>query len=585
MKIEIFIGPAAEKLLGDAGFRTRWKELYDRCSWGSVYQSEEFVLTWYSTYKSQYVPVILTGETLEGELAGLFTLAIQSESGNIVVAGGKQAEYQAWLADTRQGDEFIESALDRLSETFPGRALTLLFMLPTVPVQWAESGARWSDRCHVRSMPRGLLEVGNGDSFKDTLRKKKQSKINRLKRLGNLHLDRVQEPEEVGAVLEELLCYQTLRLRAIYNLPDVQRDPLQREFYTRLARHPRMIHATALRVNEELASAQIHFYNREQVLLGLITHSPFFARYSPGELHILMTAVELAKEAIPVFDLTPGGQYKDRYATHHDEVHIITIFFKRAHCVRYKIQRNLAERAKTAALKFKITPEQTREGVSSLKDARRKWSRMGPKALALQPVKMLKRKLWHRDELQMYASDPAPFRDLPGERPMAKDRVSDLLLYEPRYPWQPTVNKFLRRALENLEAGQHVYTRVENGRLVQYGWMSEPQSRKPAAGEELMTMPAPDAVVLGDLFSESNGPTLPPASLSQMLRDAANVSGAAQVQIEVSTRNRGLRNALEKMGFNYQYSLFAKSAFGRTTRWSNRPAQNHEPQNSGENAD
>ncbi|MDX2031913.1 MAG: GNAT family N-acetyltransferase [Blastocatellia bacterium] len=584
MKIEIVMGPAAKTLVGDAEFRQQWKTLYDGCSWGSVYQSEEFVLTWYATYKSHYLPVIVTGTTSEGALVGLFTLAIESESGNLVFAGGKQAEYQAWLADARHGDEFIESALDRLSEALPGKALTLLFMLPTVPVQWAESGVRWSDRCHVRSMPRGLLEVGNGDSFKDTLRKKKQSKINRLKRLGNLHLDRIQEPEEVGAVLEELLCYQTLRLRAIYNLPDVQRDPLQREFYTKLARFPRMIHATALRVNDELASAQIHIYNREQVLLGLITHSPFFARYSPGELHILMTAVELAREEVPVFDLTPGGQYKDRYATHHDEVHIITIFFKRADCVRYKLQRNLAERAKAAALKFKITPEQTRDGVSSLQDERRKWARMSPASLALQPARMVKRRLWHQEELQMYATETASLRDLPDSQPMAKNQVADLLLYEPRFPWQPTVNQFLRQALEKIENGQHVYTRVENDRLVEYGWLSEPQSRKPVAGEESLPAPAPDAVVLSDLFSESNGPTLPTASLSQLLRDAAQVSGATQVQIEVSTRNSCLRNALEKAGFQYQYSVFAKCAFGKTTRWSNLPAQSVEPQTTGENA-
>ncbi|MFN0085072.1 MAG: GNAT family N-acetyltransferase [Blastocatellia bacterium] len=582
MKIEILMGPAAEALLGDAEFRRRWKDLYETCPWGSVYQSEEFVLTWYSSYKSQYLPVILTGATTGGDLAGLFTLAVHTESGKLVFAGGTQAEYQAWLADARHGDEFIESALDRLSAAFPGGALTLLFMLPSVPIAWAQSGGRWGDRCHVRSIPRGLLEVGNGESFKDTLRKKKQSKINRLKRLGNLHLDRILDPEEVGAVLQELTCYQTLRLRAIYNLPDVQPDPLQRQFYTQLARHPRMIHATALRVDNEIASAQIHIYNREQVLLGLITHSPFFARYSPGELHILMTAVELAKEEIPVFDLTPGGQYKDRYATHHDEVRIITIFFKRAHCLRYKIQRSLAEGAKEAALRFRITPEQTRDAISSLKDKRRKWSRMTPAALLLHSLKSLMGAIWRREEVRTYAIDIASLPDLPGARPLVKDRVPDLLLYEPREPWQPTVNTFMKRALENLEAGQHVYTRAEDGRLIQYGWLSEPQSRKPPAGADGTVLPAPDAVVLGDLYSESNGPSLPLASLSQMLRDAAKVSGAAQVQIQVSARNRSLREAVEHLGFLHQYSGFARSAFGRTTSWSNRPAPSNNTEIAGE---
>lgn len=571
MKIEILTGPAAEKQLGDLEFRRRWKDLYDSCPWGSVYQSEEFVLTWYSTYRGQYLPVILTGTTPEGEMAGLFTLAVHLESGRLVVAGSTQAEYQAWLTDASHGDLFIESALDLLSETFPDKNLTLLFVLPTVPLQWAVTGARWSGRCHVRSMSRGLLRIGNGDSIKDTLRKKKQNKINRLKRLGNLHQDRITEPEEIGELLEQLSCYQTLRLRAIYNLPHVQRDPLQREFYQKLALHRRMIYATALRVNDQLVSAQIHFYNRESVLLGLITHSPFFAKYSPGELHLLITVIELAREEIPVFDLTPGGLYKDRYATHRDDVHIITIFFNRTHSVGYRIKRILAERAKTLALKFKMTPEQTRYALSSLKDERQKWSRMPGKALALQPVKMLMRRIWHKEELMIYGADPASIRDLPDAHPMMKNQVSDLLLYQPQYTWQPSVNKFLRSALVHIEAGHHFYTCVENGRLIQYGWLIEPQSLKPAAREERLTMHASDAVMIHDLYSESYGPRLPTASLSQMLRDAASVSGATQIKIPVSARNHCLRNAIEKIGFTYQYSFYTKTSLGKTSVWSNQP--------------
>ena len=571
MKIEILTGPAAEKQLGDLEFCRRWKELYDSCPWGSVYQGEEFVLTWYSTYRSQYLPVILTGTTPEGEMAGLFTLAVHLESGRLVVAGSTQAEYQAWLTDARHGDIFVESALDLLCETFPDKDLTLLFVLPTVPAQWAVTGARWSGRCHVRSMSRGLLRIGNGDSIRDTLRKKKQNKINRLKRLGNLHQDRITEPEEIGELLEQLNCYQMLRLRAIYNLPDVQRDPLQREFYQKLALHPRMIYATALRVNDQLVSAQIHFYNRESVLLGLISHSPFFAKYSPGELHLLMAVMELAGEEVPVFDLTPGGLYKNRYASHRDEVQIITIFFKRARSVGHRIKRILAESAKTVARKFKVTPEQIRYAISSLKDERQKWSRMPRKALALQPVKMLMRKILHKEELMIYGADIASMRDLPDARPMMKNQVSDLLLYQPQYPWQPSVNKFLRRALMNIEAGHHLYTRVENGRLIQYGWLSEPQSQKLAAGEERLTMQAPGAVMIHDLYSESNGPALPMASLTQMLKDAANVSLATQVQIPVTTRNHCLRNAIEKIGFTHQYSFYTKTALGKTSSWSNQP--------------
>ena len=326
------------------------------------------------------------------------------------------------------------------------------------------------------------------------------------------------------------------------------------------------------RVDDALASAQIHFYNREQVLLGLITHSPFFARYSPGELHILMTAAELGREEIPVFDLTPGGQYKDRYATHHDEVHIITIFFRRADCVKYKAKRQMAEAAKQAALRVGITPEQTRDAASSFADGRRKWTRMGLSALLLQPLRLAKRRAWHLEEVQIYENELASLRDLSATRPMTRDQVRDLLLYEPRHPWQPSVNKFMKQAIENLESGEHVYTRVENGRLVAYGWLSEPQTRKPAPGEEAASLPPADAVVLHGLYSEADGPMLPPEALAQLLRDAAAVPDAARVLLEVPAANQPLRTALQGLGFRRLYSDFARTSFGKTTRWSTQPA-------------
>src|SRR4030095_10274315 len=242
----------------------------------------------------------------------------------------------------------------------------------------------------------------------------KQSKINRLKRLGDLRLDRIHDPDELGTLFDEIIRYQTLRLRAIYNLPHVPSDPLKKTFHMNLMRQPRMLHATALRVDDRLISAQIHFYNREQVLLCLITHSPFYARYSPGELHTLMIGVELAKEDVPVFDLTPGGNYKDRYATNYDEVYVVIVFFNRAHCVRYKLKRRLAETAKSAIRVFNITPEQTRDAFSTFLDSRKKWLRLKPADILSDCLRKLKRCLWYKDELCLYAYNLDQTHSQPG---------------------------------------------------------------------------------------------------------------------------------------------------------------------------
>jgi CelD/BcsL family acetyltransferase involved in cellulose biosynthesis len=574
MKIELLTNKAANKLTEDAGFREKWKKLYDKCPWGSVFQSADFVVTWYETYIHRFSPVIVAGINGDDELVGLFTLATDTESGELVPAGGVQAEYQAWLAEPQDANAFIEAALEKLCEVFPDRSLTLLFMPPNAPVEWAMAGGRWGGHCHVRKLSRGLMEIGDGSSFKDTLRKKKQSKINRLKRLGDLRLERIHDPDELGAVFDEMARYQTLRLKAVYNLPDVPNDPLKKAFHMNLMRLPRMLHATALRVGDRLISAQIHFYNREQVLLWLITHSPFYARYSPGELHTLMIGAELAKEDIPVFDLTPGGNYKDRYATNYDEVYVIIVFFNRARRIQYKLKRRLAEAAKSAIRVFDITPEQTRRVFSTFLDLRQKWLRLKPADILSDCLRRLKRSLWYKDELCIYAYDLEQTHGQTGLQAMKKDQISDLLVYQPTEAWQPHVNKFLRLALENLEAGHRVYTRVKDGKLSQYCWLIESRSQKPSppgsADEQGLVLP-PDSVLITDFYTYSQGRSLPLSSLCHILLDAADIPGAKQAYIAIPACDDVMRQIIEVAGFTYKFSLFRKNMLGRVTNWSTGP--------------
>src|SRR5215468_1612512 len=114
MKVELLTNNAAKKLIEDAKFREKWKKLYDKCPWGSVFQSAEFVATWYETYVNQYTPVIVAGINDEEKLVGLFTLATDMKSGELVAAGSNQAEYQAWLAEPQDANVFIEAALEKL---------------------------------------------------------------------------------------------------------------------------------------------------------------------------------------------------------------------------------------------------------------------------------------------------------------------------------------------------------------------------------------------------------------------------------------------------------------------------------------
>ena len=576
MNIELLTGRAAQQRIETAEFRAQWKRLYQQCPWRSVFQSDDFVIAWYDAYQSQFTPIVVMGTDAAGALIGLFTLAIDSDSKQLVVAGTSEAEYHAWLTAPQHGNEFITSALDRLRTQFPNQTLTLLFVLPNVPREWMAAGSRWSAHCALNTLPRGLMEIGDGKRFQDTLRKKKQSKINRLKRLGHLHLDRIYDLDEFGAVYDEMIVYQALRLHAIQNLSHVEPDPYRKTFYLNLLRAPRILHVTALRVDDQLISAQIHNYNEDQARLGLITHSPFYAKYSPGELHILMMGAELAQEEIAYFDLTPGGHYKDRYATAHDEVFAVNIFFNRAHCTRYKIKRRLIELGKSVLQRFGITPEQTKDVFAQMRDWLQKWRRMKPTTLLPAAVHHLKRSWWHTEELRVYAYDLQHAQGLPETQTLKRNHLPDVLAYQPLEPRQLPLNQFMKQALEKLEAGQHVYTQCSNGTLQQYAWLVEPPSQKTSTASGL-ALP-PDAVWLTDFYTVSQGPTLSEASLCQLLREAADISGAQQAFIAVAADNDRLRRILETLGFTYQYSLFTKTRWGKTTTWSTASAPVTTPQ-------
>jgi len=570
MDVELLIGLCAFGLINNPDFLKKWRKLYQDCPWGSVFQDINFVDTWYTTYQSSYIPVIVTGIDSNGQLAGLFTLAISRNSGALVVAGDRYVEYAAWLADPRYGNDFIESAIEKLRENFPDLKLTLLFALPNIPVEWTQPGNRWSNHCYVKSLPRGLMAIADGSSFKNTLRKKKQNKINRLNRIGRLHFDRIYDPDELKDFIDEIFNYQTLRLKAVYNLTDIEEDPLKKSFYLNLMRVPGMLHVTVLRLDDKLISAQIHVHNKEQVLLYFVTHSPFYSKFSPGELHLLMLGVELANQEITTFDLTPGGEYKERYATDHDEVYVITVFFNRAKCLQYKIKRRLSEAIKPMMKVFNILPAQARDAYSTLRDHWAKWSNLNKSSYLLEIYKRLKRSLAHTEELLIYKCDLDRTHSSSESEPLRRDNIADLLAYRPLEAWQPPVNKFLKHALENLEAGCHIYTQIEKGSLVQYGWLVETETTNGVFGNGWGTIPPipPESVLLTDFYTHRS---ISQPSLYQMLRDASSLPGITQAYICVPSSNQALMRAVEEAGFSYRYSLFKKNLLGRVTSWSTTP--------------
>ncbi len=561
MKLSVCSGTVAEKLLHDSHFRGQWKDLYDQCPWATVYQSVDLLTTWYATYRGRYRPFIVTGATENGELVGLLTLATSVESGELVVAGTYLAEYQVWVARPETGNDFIDAALYRLGEQFPNQVLQFYFLPPQSPLAWVEKDGRWRNRSILRRFQRGLMTIDDGSSFQQRLRKNRKF-VNRLKKLGDLRLERLEDPKELESIFDELLDYTAFREKAAYGV-DLERDPLKKAYHVKLMSMPGILYATILRANDKIVSARLDIFDRGHVSGGMLALSPLCARASPGSTHFMMLAAQLGQQGIHLYDLTPGGEYKERFATHHDEAYQLRIFFSRSHLIRYKIKRKLVEACKSFLRACKVSPERLYKILVSL-----------TLALANSPLDLLawlKREVWHTEELCLYACASDALRTLaPAPIAMKRDSISDLLLFREARHGQRSRYEFLQRAQELMESEMHFYTRVEDGRLTQAGWVIEqPHPPFSVEVEKHLNLP-PETPIITDLYMS------PPTSeretchsvLAQMSRDVGLVASGKVVYISVSADEQSMREAIEAIGAIHQRSVFKRHVFGQVTQWS-----------------
>lgn len=570
MEIEIYIATEAAQLVDDVRFRQKWSDLHERCPWATVFQAENFVAAWYSVYKERWSPLLIVATDGSGRLIGLLTLAISMDNGAIVAAGGHQAEYQAWLSDPQHGDDFIVGALGAIRERFPAKVLQFLFVPPGTPLEWAKAGQYFGNAI-VRDIRRPLMSVGDGSSFRETLKKKRyKSRLGWLERKGKVRFEHITSPVRLEEIFDEVVTLGAFRIGAVHNTL-IEEDPLKKPFYFEMMSKGGLLHATALWAGEQLISAHIGVHNKKQLILGILNYSPFFAKYSPGKLHLLMLGAELAKEQIDSVDLTPGAGYKDGFATHYDDSYILTIFFNRLDFLKHRVKRNLIAGAKSALQKVNVTPSRAQDITGY---ARHKLVHTQITTLPGKLYKATKHRLWSTSEMRLYEFDVATAQSLQPSEIMNKDHLPDLLAYRPSEAWQPRVSPFLRQAMESLELGHHVYTFVQDGALIHCGWLIERQEKSILSdvGYEL-NLP-PESAVLTSYYTHpaARGRGLYRQSLTQMLHDASLIPETKHIYIAVLANNGPSRHVIEKLGFEYRFSFFKKTTGNKVLRWTNAPA-------------
>jgi CelD/BcsL family acetyltransferase involved in cellulose biosynthesis/RimJ/RimL family protein N-acetyltransferase len=553
--VRIYQGSAADERLRDAGFRREWAALYEACPWATCFQAEPFVTTWYRAYAERFSPVVVAGED-GGRLSGLFTLARDKRTGAIHAAGTHHAEYHVWLAPPGDGGQFIGAALAALADAFPRGRLQLLFAPPRTPLDWT---AQWAGRAFVRAMPRPMMVTQPADAVRESLRKKSnKSRLNRMEKAGAVTLDRITDAAEFRAALDEIAELCDFRQGGANGVRPFHDDPAKAPFYAAMMEQPGLLHATVLRVGGQIAAAHIGQANRGEVVLGIVTHSPFFAQYSAGKLLLLLLGLLLEEEGFRALDLTPGGEFKDRFASAYDEAHTVEIFLSGGAARAYRMERAAVDFGK----RF-VDPARAKHVARAV---RHKAALVRAGGIAGSLWRRLRRYGYERREYRVYRYAPAAVPK-PVAAAMRRDCLRDLILYAPTESWQPRLDEFLRTAAERLEKGEHVYTLVQDGRLACWGWMIEQQAQAfiSEVGQTL-EMP-PSSTVLYDYYTHPGyrGRGLYQQALMQMAYDAANIPGVQYIYIGALKDNRASCRAIEKTGFEYQRSLVAVRRLGKVT--------------------
>jgi len=552
-------GADALTLLGDNGFANRFAALYNACPWATSFQTIEYIRTWYESYKDAYSPLILIGEHYDGTLAGCSALAVANQAAelSIIVAGGHQAEYQGWLARPKDSSRFITAALKHLADSGYLGTLHFKYLPPEIPPDWVDDARGIVPAIQLRHHRRPLIDLRVWDDR--VLRKKSnKSRINRLKRLGKFEFRPLRSRAELESVIDDIAAHYDLRQGAISDTSPFMEDPNKMLFHLRLMEEKNLVRAYALFIADAPVAALIGFKNRTSVSVGIFSYSPFIAQHSPGKFILYFIASDLREEGIQYFDLTPGGNWKERFANTHDNVTEATVYFLSTEARKEAAARHLETLAKRAVRTVGIEPASLRSLVSRLKRFR------------LQSLpRRIKNLIRESREFRIYFMKVEHARQFEPAEEFARDRLTDLLAFHPYESWQ-TRQRFLSSALDRIESGCHAYSFVKDGKLLHCGWLADRQETAyfTEVGQKYK-FPSKTAVLFDFFtFPEARGRGFYQKAIQTMAHDVATLGIADWISISVLADNAPSRHVIEKLGFVYRHSLFQTTVLGRVHRWA-----------------
>ena len=472
MKIRILTGDDARSYLSCQEFLRGWRSLCEGCGWSTACQTPEFAMAWYETYGSMAEPLLVVAMAPDDNAPdGLLALAIEGGSDRIFNVGDHQSEYHGWVARADLENEFIVAALKALRARYPDKSLRFRYLPPDAPTSWLSGTGELSGLLTTRQVSRPLIRLRDERDYEASFRKKSnKSRLNRLRKAGGgeLTFGALASESELAEIIDEIALHYDLRQGAVNGATPFHDDAFKKDFYCKLM-NAGLLHAFVLRAGPALASAILSMKSRDCLSIGVFAHSIQLTRHSPGKFGVLFLSRAALRDGYRVIDLTPSGEWKERFANDRDGVLEVTVWFSRAAAAGAIWGEKALMLAKRTLALFGVKPQDLRDAVALLR-------RATPAAIA----RRLKRLAWDDREFRVYYYEAEKAAALTPAGTMKRDSIDDLLRFEATSPWLSR-NDFLARALVQLAKGSHVYTAAEGERLDHYGWLTE------SAGESYFT--------------------------------------------------------------------------------------------------
>jgi hypothetical protein len=182
----------------------------------------------------------------------------------------------------------------------------------------------------------------------------------------------------------------------------------------------------------------------------------------------------------------------------------------------------------------------------------------------------IRNRYWYHHDLCFYVCDEKNIMALPRHQFLQRDCFEDLQYYERCERTQMLPEVYRHESMRRREWGWHLYTLVQNGRLVYHGWLVDRQARSEDLLLGQVFFPPTDASVIFDCFTH-------PAerlkgiyyrALCQMLHDARGIAQARQVCMAAYADNAVSSHVIQKIGFRYIGSMIKQRRLFMTQRYA-----------------